>query len=395
MEEVKRTLAREELHELVWSTPIQKLAGQYGLSDRGFAKICERHLVPVPPRGYWAKIEAGQPVKVTALRRVQDTSLQTVHIGSRVAKMQSDYLAEVLAAAKLGIVSPKSELPAVPRNPPKTTSPEILSVATRGDVGSFLKELQRLKPDRDGFVYHRYVKVPPAAITRVGNFLSLIANTLQPFGFRLHDNKTTRLGFSKNGYVVDFGIDAPRKRVTKTSGGWHSQEYEHVGRLELTIYGRAEGSKKKWIDTDNRKIEESLSQIVDSFLVNHIVEGEHEARRKTEEARRAHLVRRRELAALRIKREDDRLSFLRWIAEARREAEDLRATIASVPTSGDLPHDYARMIAWAGNRLAELDEQTAIDRIQATLVDRRLYSDPDDLLDPEGDPPPKQNYWDD
>jgi hypothetical protein len=29
------------------------------MSDRGLAKACRRIRVPVPPRGYWAKAEAG------------------------------------------------------------------------------------------------------------------------------------------------------------------------------------------------------------------------------------------------------------------------------------------------------------------------------------------------
>jgi hypothetical protein len=53
-------LTREELYELVWAEPIMKLAGQYGLSDRGLAKICDRMGIPVPGRGYWAKVQSGQ-----------------------------------------------------------------------------------------------------------------------------------------------------------------------------------------------------------------------------------------------------------------------------------------------------------------------------------------------
>src|SRR5687767_12788611 len=45
-------LTREELYELVWSTPMSRLAGRYGLSDVGLAKVCDRHHVPRPPRGY-------------------------------------------------------------------------------------------------------------------------------------------------------------------------------------------------------------------------------------------------------------------------------------------------------------------------------------------------------
>ncbi len=52
--------AGDELYALVWTEPIQKIAPRYGLSDRGFGKLCERYNIPVPPRGYWAKKSAGK-----------------------------------------------------------------------------------------------------------------------------------------------------------------------------------------------------------------------------------------------------------------------------------------------------------------------------------------------
>jgi hypothetical protein len=54
---------REELYEEVWSTPMQKLAGKYGISDVGLAKVCRKLEIPVPGRGHWAKREAGQEVQ--------------------------------------------------------------------------------------------------------------------------------------------------------------------------------------------------------------------------------------------------------------------------------------------------------------------------------------------
>jgi len=65
---MQRTYTRRELYDLVWSTPIVKVAEDFGLSDRGLAKLCQRHLIPVPWRGYWARIEAGQTVTKTPLR---------------------------------------------------------------------------------------------------------------------------------------------------------------------------------------------------------------------------------------------------------------------------------------------------------------------------------------
>ncbi|WP_290810680.1 hypothetical protein [Ferrovibrio sp.] len=53
-------MTRQELYELVWASPISKLAEKFGMSDRGIAKICAKAEVPVPERGYWARVQAGQ-----------------------------------------------------------------------------------------------------------------------------------------------------------------------------------------------------------------------------------------------------------------------------------------------------------------------------------------------
>ena len=60
-------MRRSELYEKVWSTPITKLAAEFGVSDVGLAKACRRHAVPVPQRGHWAKLKAGQTPARTPL----------------------------------------------------------------------------------------------------------------------------------------------------------------------------------------------------------------------------------------------------------------------------------------------------------------------------------------
>jgi hypothetical protein len=42
---------RQELYDLVWTTPLVKLAKRYGLSDVGLRKICVKHDIPTPPPG--------------------------------------------------------------------------------------------------------------------------------------------------------------------------------------------------------------------------------------------------------------------------------------------------------------------------------------------------------
>ena len=55
-------LKRADLYEKVWTTPVIRLATEFGISDVALHKICRRHKIPVPPRGYWAKLAAGKKV---------------------------------------------------------------------------------------------------------------------------------------------------------------------------------------------------------------------------------------------------------------------------------------------------------------------------------------------
>ena len=67
-------LTREELYNLVWQTPMQHAAAQYGITGNGLATICDRLNVPYPYRGYWAKKAAKKPVKQLALPAPKDST---------------------------------------------------------------------------------------------------------------------------------------------------------------------------------------------------------------------------------------------------------------------------------------------------------------------------------
>lgn len=52
---------RRDLYDRVWTEPIRTAALSLGVSDVGLAKACRVAGVPVPPRGYWAKLQHGKP----------------------------------------------------------------------------------------------------------------------------------------------------------------------------------------------------------------------------------------------------------------------------------------------------------------------------------------------
>lgn len=70
----------QDLYERVWKTPASKLAKEFGISDVGLAKVCKRHRIPRPPRGYWARLAVGQRMRTPSLPRIDDVALDEVRI---------------------------------------------------------------------------------------------------------------------------------------------------------------------------------------------------------------------------------------------------------------------------------------------------------------------------
>lgn len=55
-------IVRPHLYDLVWSEPLLDVAKRFGVSDVAVGKACDRHNIPKPGVGYWAKVKAGKRV---------------------------------------------------------------------------------------------------------------------------------------------------------------------------------------------------------------------------------------------------------------------------------------------------------------------------------------------
>lgn len=61
------TVTRQELYELVWSTPMIHVAAKFGVSGSYLARVCTLLRVPRPERGYWARLAVGRAQPVVPL----------------------------------------------------------------------------------------------------------------------------------------------------------------------------------------------------------------------------------------------------------------------------------------------------------------------------------------
>jgi len=71
---------REKLYEEVWAEPVKIVASRYGVSDVALAKTCRKLAIPLPGRGYWARLRAGQKMKRIPLPKLTAGAPETLPV---------------------------------------------------------------------------------------------------------------------------------------------------------------------------------------------------------------------------------------------------------------------------------------------------------------------------
>lgn len=161
--ELPESVDRETLYELVWTIPMKKLAGRFGVSDVALRKVCKRLQVPVPSVGYWAKVYAGHAQDRKPLSKARSESPGTHYFDRRAAE-------GLRAAGGKASVGPVEQITVSEL----LTRPHPLVTNTR-------EALKRLKPDTDGILVCRGtgsldLRVSPAQLNRALRILDAVVN---------------------------------------------------------------------------------------------------------------------------------------------------------------------------------------------------------------------------
>lgn len=366
---------RQELYDLVWSVPISTLAVKYGLSDRGLAKVCERHQIPVPSRGHWARIEAGQKVTQTPLWKTADPAIQQVTFGWQQhrhpeAAFAFEATRKAKEAQKVGTTATTSKVKI-----------RDIGKSPHHSLVSFSNELRRAPIDHEGGIRMSWLHIHRDNIPRVLTLLNTLAHELESAGI-ICSLSGKQMWFVQGASNIHFEIRSPKKRIEGRPGSWRSFENVFVGRLSFQIYGPAEGIKKSWVDKDGVEIESDLANIVTSVQISLTVQAQIDEQRQKAEERRAFHSHRKDLEAKRAEREKMRAAYLDDVARDRREVLHLTETVSLLPLGVESSPEVARMIEWAKARIASLEERTSPGSIQRALEDQQLFPEPDHLADP-------------
>ena len=62
-EEKATKISREQLYHEIWEMSVAGVAKKYDANDHDLLKLCKEADIPVPPSGYWVKVQHGKPVE--------------------------------------------------------------------------------------------------------------------------------------------------------------------------------------------------------------------------------------------------------------------------------------------------------------------------------------------
>ena len=343
-----KRISRDELYQQVWSMPLTKLATQYGISDRGLAKICQRLDIPTPGRGYWARKAAGKHVIQYQLPDpVSDIPNDVVitEYGGRPqpnTETQSSLSKTIEESSEFSI-------------PERLTSPHPV-IEEWLDEYKNRKQEEKDEKKRDP-LGHRYGEIYiMSTLTSVDRrrhrILHVIFNELEKLGYEIKSECFDSAYLEYEGLRVDFTLREKLKQVRRAlteeeqSSYFYRdkpyiQELEPTGKLQFSIKTYIEsGLRREWNETKTKSMEEHLPEIVALLTLAGPILVEKERQREEDHRRYQAEERQRYEREQALKKDQNQWQQFLEVAQAWQQADIARKFIAELEKNDDeFDHD--------------------------------------------------------
>jgi hypothetical protein len=390
-------VTREELYDRVWSTPMIQLAAEFGISDVGLAKICKRLNVPVPHRGYWARIKAGIKIPRLPLPSIAKATFAFIAPTPSKPEETDDEIRARQAREALVFRFSAVTVPGIIESPHALTKRTLkyyerirshLAKPKRPRLGEVNFDVFRFHEDKgryfcgadEGFD----MVVSLEQLDRALRILDTLAKTLEREKFRFQvgqDKKILEAQKDAEGIRLSVREGYTRRMLSPAELGAKRAEYSWArenemvgsGKLILTISGRERGTEEKWSD-GKISLEARLPHIIATFV--ELIPKQKELRESRAKIAAEEAARERVLAKERWREDQERRDFAALLAEAgQREAllrlgpylDEIERGI--IEANGELPGHCADWLKKMRARLAA----SAHDRQQNYWV-RRAWS---------------------
>jgi len=301
--EQRHKFSRAELYNLVWAEPMIKLAEKYDISDVGLSKACKRAGIPVPPRGYWARIRHGRKSPRSPLPPAETGQSETVEI-TPTANKPIPPASELSAETRTRVEAEKKEENGI-RVPATLSNPHRI-------IAAYIEERRRTSHVYGNLSLPARLKLTELEKRRL-RFLSSLFRESEKRGYRveaktayLHDVRIVVDEEKIEIYVserwrqrrVELAPDEKKRPENLLSGRTWKLEREDTGELTFKVRGYVDrGIKTNWADRAGMPIEDQLNDIIAGFAIisenlkkrRHEREEEHRKWREEEDLREAEI----------------------------------------------------------------------------------------------------------
>ena len=334
-------LTRQQLFEKIWTTPATRLSEVLGLSGPGLAKVCARHDIPVPPRGYWARRAAGYTDARPALPVGPHAADEIIHFRQRPAG------AAAAATRQEDEFEQRPENRVVVRaGGPRHALVHLTATALRSST-----------PDQYGRLWGGRgaldVRVSKTSVTRALGIVDAVVRAAVQRGHRV-EVKDSKSLFIVDGENIEFGIDerstqqmrtlTPKEKLELARGGYVFNRYSYVPTGELSFHLKnAYWSRCKWSDRKKSKLEAQLNDILAGVAAAATASKTQRIEREKEEAEWRKREERRAQQRARIQQLDQ------WSADWDRWRRQRAFVVALKERAGEqtLPARVDEWLQWA------------------------------------------------
>ena len=314
---------REELYRKAWEQPLLKVAEDYGVSSVALGKTCRKLSVPVPGRGFWAKLAHGhQGVKKPPLPKLE--KVPVIFRSTVVQKKVTDSSQEDPEFAAIGQLLASGAL--APPHVDLTIRPHPL---VRSTISRFRS---RSRKDEFGILLPREpggldIKVSEETLDRALRVMAQVIAVLERQCFSVEVSDQGHTFALINGEHVRFAIEEPvrkvvtlRPRVPHPTDRWDYDKvvtHELEGKLVLSILAetcdRFE-QRKRWSDAKSQRVESLIAGFVAGLMQTSIRIRREKEERKQREGKQQKQVQERAQLQKDIQEEEKKLEqFNNWI----------------------------------------------------------------------------------
>jgi signal recognition particle subunit SEC65 len=242
-----KDLSRQELYNLIWSSPAMKVAADFGVSDVAVHKHCIKRNVPRPTRGYWAKLAAGRVPRKKPLPPTSEEVFEN-EAQRRVPK-------------SLALPEPDTQLHPL--------------------ASEMLLALNRTKPDYKKLIHlkeppYPEVNISKALTKRVAQSFHVMLHALEPLGIEFKKSQgkynpgNFKMGRDRLFLTIEEVLIDTLSTNRRVRWWQFNDRCTQSGNLAFstTVSHWGHRDEKEWVETKGNKLERVLSEVVSAIRLH-------------------------------------------------------------------------------------------------------------------------------